>query len=92
MLDCTDNRNYLNEKNKPKCELCTTLTSEFGKFCIEKQEMRQTYQQLIAEIVRISEENKTHPRHEYIELQQAINRVSLFYVEKGQLGSHRWIY
>ena len=82
----------MNEKNKPKCELCTTPTSEFGKFCVENLEMRQTYQKIIAEIARISQENKTHPRQEYIELLRAINHVRLWYVEPGQFGSRRWIY
>jgi len=62
---CTDKRNYLNEKNKPKCELCTTPTSEFGRFCVEYPEMHLTYQQIITEITRISEENRNYQRHEY---------------------------
>lgn len=92
ILNCTDKRNYLNEKNKPKCELCITPTNEFGYFCIEYPEMRQNYQRIITEIVRISEENKTQPRQEYIELLRAINQVRLWYVKPEQCGSSRWIY
>jgi hypothetical protein len=91
-LDCTDNRNYLNEKNKPKCELCATRTEEFGKFCTNHPEMRQIYQQIITEITRMSEENKHSQLPEYNELIRAINSVKQWYVKPGQIGSRRWVY
>ena len=78
-LDCTEKRNYLNEKNKPKCELCTTPTSEFGRFCVDYPEMRHTYQLIVAEITRMSEENKHNKCHEYKHLLHAINHVRLWY-------------
>jgi len=86
---CTDKRNYLNEKNKPKCELCTTATSEFGRFCVEHPEMRLTYQQIITEITRISEENRNHQRHEYTELLKMCNNIRLWYAGPHGISARR---
>jgi len=91
-LDCTNNRKYLNEKNKPKCELCATRTEEFGQFCVDHPEMRQTYQRVITEITRISEENKKQQCCEYIELLKSVNHVKLWCLKPGQPGSRRWVY
>ncbi len=88
-LECTDKRNYLNEKNKPKCELCATPVSEFGKYCVSHPEMRQTYQRVISEITRISEENKQTQMPEYIELLQVVNESRTWVLKPDQPGSHR---
>jgi hypothetical protein len=91
-LECTDKRNYLNEKNKPKCELCATPACEFGQFCVGHPEMRQTYQQVISEITRLSEENKQSQRPEYIELLRMLNESRWWFLKPEQPGSRRWVY
>lgn len=88
-LECTDKRNYLNEKNKGKCELCTTPASEFGKYCADHPEMRQTYQRIISEIIRLSEENKQIHRPEYIELLRMVNESRRWVLNPDQPGSRR---